>query len=184
MSILTEPFKKCVTVSGVAYPVNTDFRVWLKIHSLVSAGDFEGIADALILCYKGGVLPPSFFEAVIAMWDFLSGERKKGFAHGKKVVQNKVFDFEQDAELIYASFLYDYGIDLQVADLHWHKFLTLFKNLSKESPFMRVVSIRSVDLSMVKDADVKKEIRKKQRFFALEQKQSEAEFQQNLELLM
>ena len=183
MRILTEPFKRFVTVSEKGYPVNTDFRVWLKIHHLVSAGDFESITNALILCYKGGVLPPSFFEAVEGMWAFLAGEEKKKPCK-KGQPEARLFDFEQDAELIYASFLYDYGIDLQEADMHWHKFLILFKNLSQNSPFMRVVSLRSMDLSTIKDDKLRREIRKKQRFFALDQRQSEAEFQRNLELLM
>ena len=68
--------------------------------------------------------------------------------------------------------------------MHWHKFLILFKDLSQNSPFMRVVSLRSMDLSTIKDDKLRREIRKKQRFFALDQRQSEAEFQRNLELLM
>ena len=107
MSFLTEPLKKTVTVSGKSYAVNTDFRVWLEIQRLVTAdeGDFEKVTKAIILCYKGGVLPPSFFEAVEGMWAFLAGEEKKKPCK-KGQPEARLFDFEQDAELIYASFLY------------------------------------------------------------------------------
>lgn len=56
-----------------------------------------------------------------------------------------VFDFEQDAKYIYASFMYDYGIDLfeQQGKLHWKKFVALFSSLSEESKFGRVVGIRT-----------------------------------------
>ena len=184
MSFLTEPLKKCVTVSGKSYAVNTDFKVWLEIQRLVTEdeGDLEKVTKAIILCYKGGVLPPSFFEAAGAMWDFLAGDEpnKKGEA-GRKT--KKIFDFTQDAELIYSSFLYDYGIDLESTPMHWHKFLALFKNLSAESPFMRVARLRATDLSEIKDANLKKEIRRRQRFFALEGSEAE-EFEENLALLM
>ena len=51
--------------------------------------------------------------------------------------------------------------------MHWHKFLTLFKNLSPDSAFMRVVAIRSINPAEIKDASRRSEIVKKQRVFAL-----------------
>ena len=183
MSILTEPLKNTVTVSGISYPVNTDFRVWLKIHRLVTENNINKITEAIILCYKGGVLPPSFFEAVSAMWDFMLADDKKGKGQGGKRGV-KIFDFTQDAELIYASFLQDYGIDLLREDMHWHRFLALFKNLSPKSPFMRVAQIRATNLADIKDSALKAEIRKKQRFFALEGQLTDREFEDNLALLM
>lgn len=57
----------------------------------------------------------------------------------------KVFCFRQDAELIYASFLYDYGIDLfeMHGKLHWKKFLALLKGLSENTAFKKVIDIRT-----------------------------------------
>ena len=37
MSFLTEPLKKCVTISGKSYAVNTDFKVWLEIAEIISS---------------------------------------------------------------------------------------------------------------------------------------------------
>lgn len=58
------------------------------------------------------------------------------------------YDLEKDAEYIYASFLYDYGIDLfeQQGRLHWKKFKALLAGLSDESIFKRVVAIRTTPL--------------------------------------
>ena len=58
------------------------------------------------------------------------------------------YDLEKDAEYIYASFLYDYGIDLfeQQGRLHWKKFKALLVGLSDESIFKRVVAIRTTPL--------------------------------------
>ena len=168
MNFLTEPLASSVTVDGKSYPINTDFRVWLRFYELVTGKgvDYRSIIEGMILCYKGGVIPPSFFKASEAMWDFFLGEIEKGenksAAKGKKI-----FDFTQDAGLIYSSFLSDYGIDLLREDMHWHKFLTLFKNLSPDSAFMRVVAIRSINPADIKDASRRSEIVKKQRVFAL-----------------
>ena len=58
------------------------------------------------------------------------------------------YDLEKDAEYIYASFLYDYGIDLfeQQGRLHWKKFKALLAGLSDESIFKRIVAIRTTPL--------------------------------------
>ena len=39
------------------------------------------------------------------------------------------FDFEEDADLIYAGFMQQYGIDLQESSMHWWKFMILLENL-------------------------------------------------------
>lgn len=58
--------------------------------------------------------------------------------------EQKTHDFVKDAEFIYASFLYDYKIDLfdMQGRLHWSKFVALLNNLSDDSPFKKVVHIR------------------------------------------
>lgn len=59
-----------------------------------------------------------------------------------------IFDFEQDASIIYSSFLYNYGIDLfdVQGQLHWKKFLALLSSLSEDSKFGKVVGIRTAKL--------------------------------------
>lgn len=57
----------------------------------------------------------------------------------------KIFDFEQDAGFIYASFMQAYGIDLieQQGKLHWQKFITLFRGLPENTKIREVMGIRS-----------------------------------------
>lgn len=171
MSFLTERVKSEVIIDGVAYPVNTDFRVWLKIAEIIMGNEQEmqKLSKAVILCYKGSKLPPLFSLAVCGMQEFLAGDAKceKSGDNGKRVI-----DFAEDAQLIFASFLYDYGIDLHtVENLHWHKFLALLKNLSADSPLMRVVRIRSFDTRSVKDSTRRSELKRLQREFALDKEE-------------
>lgn len=179
MSFLTEPLKNTVEVLGKSYPVNTDFRVWLRFYELICEKgiDEKSAAEAIIMCYKGGKLPPSFFKAFDALWEFFLGraDKEKSKEKGKKV-----FDFSYDAELIFASFLSDYGIDLTIASMHWHKFLSLFKSLSPDTAFMKVVAIRSMNPSEIKDRKYRDEIIKKQRIFALKPDDVCEEFAENL----
>lgn len=60
----------------------------------------------------------------------------------------KWFSYQQDAEAIYASFLFDYGIDLidSINKMRWEKFRALFNNLSSKSPIMRIIDIRQANI--------------------------------------
>ena len=83
----------------------------------------------------------------------------------------KVFDFVQDAEYIYASFMHTYGIDLfeQQGKLHWKKFKALLNGLSEDSIFSRVVGIRTAELPSGKGMQKERErLRKLKQKFALE----------------
>ena len=42
----------------------------------------------------------------------------------------RAFDWLIDSDYIYSAFLQQYGIDLETADMHWHKFLSLFNGLT------------------------------------------------------
>lgn len=61
-------------------------------------------------------------------------------------IVKKVFDFQKDAGLIYASFLSAYHIDLfeQQGKLHWHKFIQLLMHMNKNTVFKEVVGIRQM----------------------------------------
>ncbi|WP_121605514.1 Gp15 family bacteriophage protein [Virgibacillus sp. Bac332] len=87
--------------------------------------------------------------------------------------KKKEFDFMVDGELIYASFLMDYDIDLieQQGQLHWKKFLALFQGLSEQTPFMKVVHIRTMDVPKPDKHNQKerKRIQDMKRKYALEQ---------------
>lgn len=67
---------------------------------------------------------------------------------GEQGSEKPPYDLEKDAEYIYASFMYDYGIDLfeQQGRLHWKKFKALLVGLSDESMFKRVVAIRTMEV--------------------------------------
>ena len=61
------------------------------------------------------------------------------------------FDWEQDAAVIYASFLSVYGIDLfsMRGKLHWTAFIALLQNLPRDSAFGRLIDIRTCEVPHV-----------------------------------
>ena len=66
------------------------------------------------------------------------------------------YSYQQDAGIIYASFLQDYGIDLidQQGKLHWDKFRALLDGLSDKTPFQKVVKIRMADISKLEGEEL------------------------------
>lgn len=63
----------------------------------------------------------------------------------------RTFGWEQDAAVIYASFLSVYGLDLYAmrGKLHWMAFVSLLQNLPAESAFGRLVAIRTCEVPQV-----------------------------------
>ena len=57
----------------------------------------------------------------------------------------KVFDFSQDSDLIYSSFMQQYGIDLynEIDKLDWRKFVWLLHGLGTETKLQKVIDIRT-----------------------------------------
>lgn len=75
--------------------------------------------------------------------------RKKAVLRGEAP---RAYDFEQDAEMIYAGFYAAYGISLTTVDfLHWWEFMALLMGLPDTTQMGRIMYYRTVDLSQVKD---------------------------------
>lgn len=79
------------------------------------------------------------------------------------------YSYSQDAEAIYASFMFDYQIDLidQQNKLRWEKFRALFNNLSPKSPMMRIIDIRQRDTTGL-EGQALADLTQAQQYYALE----------------
>lgn len=84
-----------------------------------------------------------------------------------------LYDLQQDAEYIYASFMQDYGMDLfeQQGVLHWYKFKALLTGLSDNTKFKKVLEIRQMPLPSGKGSSKQRaEVEKLKRAYALKNK--------------
>jgi len=54
----------------------------------------------------------------------------------------RFYSFEKDAQLIFAAFYQTHGVDLESANMHWYKFLTLFMDLGGDTAFSGLVGLR------------------------------------------
>lgn len=78
-----------------------------------------------------------------------------------------IFCFKFDAEYIYSAFLHDYKIDLQKENLHWWVFNSLFKNLSEENEFVKIMKYRSIEIDKDMSPKEKEFYKKMKKRYAL-----------------
>lgn len=177
MSVLTEPFPVSMAINGAECPINADFRTVLRCYEVqgnkteLSEGELIKI---LLMFYKKQKM---FDEEHInkMFWFFSCGREKNKKAFPRRIagINNKQpFDFEEDADLIYAGFMQQYGIDLQTEDMHWWKFMILLENLGADTRLSRIMEYRTVDTA---SKHLSKEQRKfyqaMQRYYGLDSRQ-------------
>lgn len=80
----------------------------------------------------------------------------------------RLMDFERDADAIYASFFQQYGLDLMdVGFLHWAKFQALVSGLGENTALGRRIAIRSMDTRKM-DAKNRAKMERLKRKYALD----------------
>lgn len=135
---LYTPLPASVEYRGREYPLNASFDRVLESMAFVKRKDFsEAEKEEYITFLLFGYDVDPDWELVNAALSILCPP-----AGGSGV---KTFDWEQDAAVIYASFLQTYGINLfeMRGKLHWTAFLALLQNLPADSAFGRLIAIRT-----------------------------------------
>lgn len=146
MSLYTTP-PNTITVDGVEYPVNTDFREWVRFQGILLAdGTNEGKAVKVCELMSQMGLPQTK-EVLDAMLRFYAGASTENQTKSGGNVQ--AYDFEKDSEYIFSAFLDSYGIDLTTERLHWWRFKALFKSLPEDCQMCKIMMYRTIDLKKV-----------------------------------
>lgn len=146
MSLYTTP-PDTITVDGVEYPVNTDFREWVRFQGILLADGTNDGKAAKIFDLMAEMGLPQTKESLDAMLQFYAGASTENNPGGGKNV--RAYDFEKDSEYIFSAFLDSYGIDLTTARLHWWRFKALFKSLPEDCQMCKIMMYRTIDLKKV-----------------------------------
>ncbi len=145
-----------ITVGGVAYPVDVDFRTWIRVVKML--GDFIPSAEtpehmrhnADLVCeiqtaVFGGVLEDENpAEALKAISEFAHGYPCAPVAPGGRY-QETTYSFEYDLNYIIIAIRNQSGIDLSYRrkePFHWWEFLLEFSSLCGEHYILRLMEIR------------------------------------------
>lgn len=169
MSILSAPLPESVEILGGKYGINTDFRRWIDFEEMMRISPpVKRYAEILKKYYIS--LPPEFSEAVYALCKFYAGGVMPLVNAGDS--GKRLYSYKQDADLIYCAFYAQYHVDLEKENIHWWKFLALFRGLDENCKFMQIVRLRSVDLSEIKDKNEKIRIAGLQKKYTLTDERS------------
>lgn len=162
---------EAVEVDGENYKINADFRTSIRFEILMQEKELtqeqQAFADKLCMLdaemdretaqllakYKDGLelyyqeIPENINEAINKMlWFYECGkeniDKKKPKKSGSK---KKIYDYNHDADYIYAAFYEQYGIDLAEQELHWWKFSALFSALSDDCMISKIITYRVID---------------------------------------
>jgi len=182
MFTLNAKLEDQIEVEGTTYSLDMTFDnvlLFLDVIQDESLTNFEQIHYGLLAML--GTVPDIEIETQLELLNFII----ESFIHGdheKEVVLDiegnempevrkaPVYDLKIDAELIYASFLKDYQIDLieQQGKLDWRQFKVLLRHLSDDTKFSQIVGIRSQKLPTGKHmAGERKRLKELKKKFAL-----------------
>lgn len=171
MNLLLDPAPNSVEIGGVRYQVNADFRTFIRIEQVLNNKEMtnrEKVHSWLNLVY-GAKVPQDIRAAVDKIkWLYSCGaEPEEDEGSGKKAKQQLLYDFEFDSAYIYAAFLAQYRIDLNEEELHWWKFIALFKSLASSCKIVEIMSYRAADLGEIKDETERARIARLKRIYAI-----------------
>lgn len=133
---LYEQLPDSVTVDGVRYKCDFDFRNVLKMLDIMQRDDI--LPDARdYLCAKCVCNAPKNASGVYhALCDML-------FPKAQETGGKRVTSYDQDAALIRTAFRQVYGINLFRDRLHWFEFRELLQNLPEGNRYEETVTIRA-----------------------------------------
>ena len=190
MNILLDRLPTKVEIGGMEFEINSGFRTSILFTQLLEDSDVPDnfkIVQSLELyygdCARNIKNIQEAYEKI--MWFYTLGKtsKKSESNSGEKVTKD--YDFEYDAELIYAAFMQNYHIDLSESNMHWWKFITLL-NCIEGTLFGKVREIRNIDTSKLKGDQAReiKELKKKVAVKTQEDVKAEEEAREIEEILM
>lgn len=130
-----------IEAGGRRYRIDTDFRNVIRMNEIMARVDLTDEArDWLALrCLMRH--PPRRrdrqIEALKALREMLFSTKRGG------VDEKKITDIEQDAELIFAAFYQEYGINLWRDRLSWFEFTALLAGIAEGTRYSDVLTIRA-----------------------------------------
>lgn len=185
MNILIDKLPCSVIVDNIDTDIVSDFRTSILFEQLMkdnSVNDDVKIELALNLYFPNQYIINTVDAVNKIIWFYGGGKdikesSNKSSNSGKNV---NIYDFEQDADYIYAAFMEQYKIDLaDINYLHWWKFKSLFYGLNKDIQLSKIMFYRSIELTDDMTKNERKFYRDMKRLYALEDMRSEEEKEQD-----
>lgn len=132
---LYDPLPDSVTVNGKKIRLDLDFRNVLRMLDIMKTDNMMPEAREYLamkcICRR----PRKGMMESVSRLLFPNTEDRTD--------HTRITDFEQDADLIQAAFMQEYGINLFRDRLHWFEFSALLAGLPQGSRYSEILSIRA-----------------------------------------
>ena len=181
MNLLLDNLDKIVKMR-IKEDFNTNFRNSILFELLMQESNLSNEAkvyQALKIYYPNINQIKDVNKAIDnILWFYKCGKEEKEEVDQKEIKRNikRIYSYEFDNELIYSAFKDQYNIDLQEIEyLHWWKFKAMFDSLKDDNKIVEIMGYRAVNLSKIKDKEMKKHYKKMQKLYALPDMRSEEE---------
>lgn len=136
-----------IIIDGVPFAIYTDHRTWLRLLIAIDKMQKGDTLDVSFL-FKNEMPSHCSIETLLKF-----GIPKPPLPRSLDSSDVIVLDYEIDADLIYAAFLGQYGIDLCAQDLHIHQFMALIRGLNSNTKLYEVMGYRCYKKSNEKEVD-------------------------------
>lgn len=149
--MLIDTLPKKVDIDGRSFDINYDFRTSILFEIMIQDDEVDDTTkyiNALNLYYP--IIPQNKEKAIEKiLWFYKGGRKSDVYKKGDRCAftSDLIYSYDYDDEYIYASFLDQYGVDLQESDMHWWKFRAMFKSLKKDNEFVKIMGYRAMNIS-------------------------------------
>ncbi len=146
-NVILDTLPENVTIQGITYQFNTDFRVFMRFEMLMADpmvhDDFK--SKLALEMFYGEQFIVDEEEALQAILFMYVGEEISSDTQSKDL--DPIYSFEEDGDLIYTSFMEAYGVDLSIEKMHWWKFKPLFYYLPESTIMRKVMGYRAKEIT-------------------------------------
>lgn len=153
MWLRREDLPRSVVINGIKYDIACDFRTWIIVDCILKDNEIEDNGKLMSIARYLG-LPffdvlnnqEAFSKEILEFHRCYKEPKKGGKTNGKRG-----YDFYYDYDILYASFMQQYRINILDVDMHWFEFNSLFNALGKNTPIVNAIMCRTRDISKIKD---------------------------------
>ncbi len=174
-----------VDINGRDYEIRSDFRYSVMFEILMLDNDVperEKVPKALSIYFP--IIPRDRAAAVDKMlWFYKCGKEESGQKQRVAARRSKerIYSFDYDDDYIYAAFMAQYRIDLATEPLHWWAFRALFRALSSDNEFVKIMEYRGIEIKDNMTKEQKAFYRRMKRIHALPVSKTEDQRQAAIE---
>lgn len=185
MNVLLDRLPTEIFVSGKPVSIFPDFRTWILFEQInldctltnqqkaerslqlvfpdllqVMNHTPEEIVEKMLWFYRGGDRQPNAYQLREAKRE----EAQQEAGTGSHLAY---YDYDFDADYIYAAFLQQYGLDLNESTMHWWKFRAMFAGLTEQTKFVQIMGYRATKIDNHMTDSQKRFYRKMKQIYAL-----------------